>query len=56
VRELALVLKPLPGWREADVAEVGEALVFTNRETTLAFWPDRRGYAEGIRGGRSFRR
>jgi hypothetical protein len=41
----------LPGWRDARLAEVGDGLVLTKRDTTLAFWPDRRAYSTASRGG-----
>ena len=51
VRHEASLTERLPGWREARIAEVGEALVLTKRDTTLAFWPDRRAYFVGSHGG-----
>jgi hypothetical protein len=39
----------LPGWREASVAEMGGAFVFTKRDTVLALWPGRRTYFSSLR-------
>lgn len=46
----------LPGWREARVAEMRGALVFTNHDTVLVYWPDRHAYSAGVRSKRSPRR
>jgi hypothetical protein len=52
----ASLTKRLPGWREARVAEVGEALIFAKRDTTLAFWPAQQAYSARPRNEPSLRR
>jgi len=47
------LLRRLPGWREAPVAEVSGALVFTRRDTVLVFWPEQHAYAADVRAGHS---
>ena len=47
----SLLSEQLAGWRNARLAEVEEGLVLTKRDTTLAFWPDRRTYSAASRGG-----
>ena len=51
VRHGASLSERLPGWRDARLAEVGDGLVLSKRDTTLAFWPDRRTYSTASRGG-----
>lgn len=42
----------LPGWREARIAEAGDAVVLARRDTIHVFWPSRRVYSTGLRDGR----
>jgi hypothetical protein len=38
----AYLPRRLPGWRQARVAEVGDAVVFVHGGTTIAYWPEQR--------------
>ena len=49
--DASLLGERLPGWRDARLAEVGEGLVLTKRDTTFAFWPGRRTYYSASPGG-----
>lgn len=44
----ASIMRLLPGWRTARMAEAGDALVFVKGDSTLVLWPSQGRYARQI--------
>jgi hypothetical protein len=45
VRREGAIRVRLPGWRNAVIAEDGDALVVAKHDTSITFWPNRRAYS-----------